>query len=284
MQTEKRPDLAWQDAAGARWAAEQEQTDAQLDPLGRAALAVCAPQAGERVLDIGCGAGQTTLELAELVGPRGRVVGVDISPPLLAHARARVEAAGSRNVELVLGDAAALALPGPFDLAFSRFGVMFFEDPVAAFTNVARALAPAGRLGFVCWQAMDLNPWAAAPLAAMRRLRPEQPLPELLAPGRPGPFAFSDAALVRDILQKAGFSSVSVEAREMDVLFGGARTVEAAVRYARSIGPSARFIASANLEDDPRVSAALAEALAPYATERGIVSASRIFIVTARVR
>jgi len=276
-------EIAWQDAAGAKWVAEQEQTDAQLKPLGLAALAVARPGPNDRVLDVGCGAGQSTLQLAELVGPGGRVVGVDISPPLLAHAQKRLEQAATTNVELVLGDAATMPLPGPFDFAFSRFGVMFFADPTAAFAHLGSALAPGGRLCFVCWQAIDLNPWAAAPLAAVQRLRPAQPLPELLAPGRPGPFAFAEAALVRAILTKAGFASISIEPHEVEMTFGGALDIDQAVRYAKVIGPAARFLTSAELApDDPQVTAALAEALAPFVTARGVLVPARILIVTAR--
>jgi SAM-dependent methyltransferase len=276
-------EIAWQDAAGAKWVAEQEQTDAQLAPLGLAALEVARPNAGERVLDVGCGAGQSTLQLAELVGPSGRVVGVDISQPLLDHARKRVAQAGASNVELVLGDATVVDLPGPFDFVFSRFGVMFFEEPVRAFSNLAKASAPGARLCFVCWQGIDVNPWATAPLTAVRRLRPAQPLPELLAPGRPGPFSFADPALVRDLLTRAGFTSVDIAPRELEMSFGGARTVAQAVRYATTIGPAARFLASAELAtDDPQVIAALTEAITPFATDRGVLVPARILIVTAR--
>jgi SAM-dependent methyltransferase len=281
--TSMKTEIAWQDAAGAKWVAEQEQTDAQLAPLGLAALEVAGPGAGETVLDVGCGAGQSTLQLAELVGPRGHVLGVDISPPLLDQARKRVAQAGLDNVELLLGDAAVVDLPGPFDFVFSRFGVMFFDDPVRAFSNLARASAPGARLCFVCWQGVEVNAWATAPLAAVRRLRPEQPLPELLTPGRPGPFSFADAHLVRDILTKAGFASVVIAPREQEMSFGGAKSVEQAVRYATNIGPAARFLASAELTaDDPRVTAALTEALTPFATPRGVLVPARILIVTAR--
>jgi SAM-dependent methyltransferase len=263
--------------------AEQEQTDAQVGPLGQAAMDVARPTAGQRVLDVGCGAGQSTLQLAAMVGPAGRVVGVDISKPLLEHARTRVAQAGVGNIELVLGDAAAVPLPGPFDFVFSRFGVMFFDDPVRAFSNVAQACAPGARLCFVCWQAIEGNPWALAPLHAVRRLRPAQPLPEMLAPGRPGPFSFADPDMVRDILTRAGFTGVAIEPRTLEMSFGGARSIEQAVRYATAIGPAARFLSSAELDgDDPQVTAALTEAIAPFATDRGVLVPARVLIVTAR--
>jgi SAM-dependent methyltransferase len=274
-------EIGWQDAAGRRWAELQERTDAQLDPLGRAVLECVRPRPGERALDVGCGAGQSTLELAELVGPPGSVVGVDVSEPLLERAKERVKTAGIANIELVLANAATFSSAAPFDLIFSRFGVMFFEQPVAAFAHLRALLVAGGRLGFVCWQALELNPWAHAPLAAVQRLRPEHPLVELLQPGKPGPFALSDAALVERILGQAGFGDVSVVPSEVEVALGGARTLAEAVDYALQIGPAARFIADAGLASDPRVRDSLGTALAPYATERGIFVPARTLVVTA---
>lgn len=274
-------EIGWQDAAGRRWAELQERTDAQLDPLGRALLERVKPRPGERALDVGCGAGQSTLELAELVGPPGTVVGVDVSEPLLTRAKERVKAAGLSNIELVLANAATLALEPPVDLIFSRFGVMFFEQPVTAFAHLRALLVAGGRLGFVCWQALELNPWAHAPLTAVRGLRPEHPLVELLQPGKPGPFAFSDAAVVERILGDAGFRDVSVVPNEIEVALGGARTLAEAVDYTLQIGPAARFVADAGLEADPRVRDALSAALAPYAGERGVFVPARTLLVTA---
>jgi SAM-dependent methyltransferase len=275
-------EIGWQDAAGRRWAELQERTDAQLCALGRAALERVNPLPGERALDVGCGAGQSTLELAELVGPRGSVVGVDVSEPLLARAKERVKAAGLSNIELVLANAATFRVEPPVDLIFSRFGVMFFDEPVAAFAHLRTLLVSGGRLGFVCWQPLEVNPWANAPLAAVRQLRPEHPLVELLQPGKPGPFAFSDPEVVRGILRGAGFAELDVTPHEMDVALGGARTLAEAVDYILQIGPAARFVADAKLEGDPRVRDALSEALAPYASERGVFVPARTLLVTAR--
>jgi SAM-dependent methyltransferase len=275
-------EIAWQDAAGRRWVELQERTDAQLDPLGRAALERVAPQTGERALDVGCGAGQSVLELAELVGPRGNVVGVDVSEPLLGRAKERVAAARLSNVELLLANAASVRVEPAVDLIFSRFGVMFFEDPVAAFAHLRTTLVPGGRLGFVCWQPLAVNLWAAAPLAAVKKLRPEHPQLELLAPGKPGPFAFSDAKVVENLLERAGFTHVTIVPHEAEVAVGGARTLEDAVEYSRQIGPAARFIADAGLEADPRLHDALTEALAPHASERGVLVPARTLLVTAK--
>ena len=273
----------WQDVTGQRWAALSDRTDAQLDDLGRAAMARLAPAQGERALDVGCGAGQSTLQLADLVGPSGHVVGVDISGPLLGAARDRVEAAGRTNVELLQADAATARFATPFDVIYSRFGVMFFDDVVAAFRNLRDALVPGGRLGFVSWQPLESNPWASEPLAAVRTLRPELPDPAAADAGKPGPFYLSTPAFVSDILDRAGFSDVEVVPDDRTVRLGGARTLAEAVEYLLQIGPSARFLADAQLLDDPRAATALQAALTPFARADGVWVPARTLLVTARV-
>jgi SAM-dependent methyltransferase len=278
-----KPENTWQEKSGERWAELQERTDVQLGDFGRAALARVSPVPGEKALDVGCGAGQSTLELAELVGPDGHVVGIDISEPLLARARERVTASGHDNVELTLGDAATARLTPPlFDLVFSRFGVMFFEDAVAAFTHLREAMRPWGRLGFVCWQAARLNPWAEAPMAAVRAVAPAQPLPPMFAQDQPGPFYFADPTFVRATLAAAGFTDVGLAPHEAQMSLGGARTLAEAVDFTAQIGPAARFIAEADPALKPRMTAALAEALGPYVTDAGVFVQAHAWLVTAR--
>ncbi|HTQ07754.1 MAG TPA: methyltransferase domain-containing protein [Polyangiaceae bacterium] len=272
----------WQNIAGERWAALQDLTDAQLGPFGRAALVRVEPRAGERALDVGCGAGQSTLELSALVGASGSVVGLDVSAPLLDRARARAASAPHANVEFVLGDAATTRLEPPFDLLFSRFGVMFFEDPVGAFTHLRTELRPGGRLGFVCWQPLAVNAWAREPLDAVRALRPGHPPPSMLEPGKPGPYFFSDPSFVAGVLGNAGFENVVIEPYVADALIGGARTLDAAVDFTLQIGPAARFVAEADLAGDERVRPALRAALAPFASERGVLAPHCTLLVTAR--
>ena len=155
----------WNEAVGPTWAELQEPLDRQLGPLGRAAMAALKPRPGERILDIGCGSGQTSVELAGAVAPDGAVLGVDISRPLLDTARAR--SPGANDVTFLEADAQTAAFePGAFDAAFSRFGVMFFADPPAAFANIRRALKPGGRLAFICWRGMVDNPIMTLPMMA----------------------------------------------------------------------------------------------------------------------
>jgi len=275
------PSRAFAEKAGEAWARLQARTDAQLDALGRAAMARLAPAAGERVVDVGCGCGQTLVELADLVGPTGRVLGVDISGPMLAQAGALV--AARPTVEVVLADAQTHAFaPESFDALYSRFGVMFFDDARAAFANLRGALRSGGRLGFVCWQPLEKNPWAARPLDAVMRLLPASALPEMFVEGKPGPYFLSDPARVRAILGDAGFRDVALEPLEQPLLVGGASTLDEAVDYSLQIGPAARAIAGAPAELKPTLGAAVREALAPFVGPRGVWMDSATFIVTAR--
>jgi SAM-dependent methyltransferase len=281
-ETENEVLRAWKDQAGSKWVQQQERTDAQLEMLGLAAIEKLAPAEGERALDVGCGAGQTLLQLAERVGSRGSVVGVDVSGPLLERARERVVAGGFSQVELVMGDAGSERFERPFDLVFSRFGVMFFDEPVAAFSNLRAALRPGGRLGFVCWQAADLNPWATVPLAAARSVAPAQPPPAIFEPGQPGPFYFADAAFIRRVLEGAKFDAIVIEPREFSSRLGGALTLDEAVDFVFEIGPTARFLAEADPALAPAMRSAVRDALASFVTDDGVRAPMRTWIVTAR--
>jgi ubiquinone/menaquinone biosynthesis C-methylase UbiE len=272
----------FRERGGAAWSLLQEQTDAQLDPLGRAAMARLALLPGARVLDVGCGCGQTLLELAALVGPTGHVLGVDISEPMLARAAERI--AANPEVALLCADAQTHALPiGEFDAVYSRFGVMFFEDARVAFANLRRALRPGGQLAFVCWQGPSRNPWAALPLQAVTRLLPEGTLPTFLSPDSQGPFYFSNTDRVNGILSDAGFSDIAITPFETSMHIGGAMTLEEGVAYCHQIGPAARAMAGAPEELRPALESAVSAALAPFVTARGLWMDGAAFIVTARI-
>jgi SAM-dependent methyltransferase len=275
-----RADQAFRQQSGDAWVRLQRQLDAQLDPFGRAALARLELAAGARVLDVGCGTGQTLLQLAEIVGPTGSVLGVDISEQMVAGALART--AGNPAVEVRCVDAQThVFAPGAFDAIYSRFGVMFFEDAGAAFTNLRRALRPGGRLAFVCWQALARNPWAEVPLQAVLRVLPPGSLPALLRPGCPGPFYLSDRDRIGTLLSGAGFADVAIEAFEQPFHLGAAVTLEEAVAYCRQIGPAARAMDGAPAELGPALQTALTGALAPFAGDRGVWMDAAAFVVTA---
>jgi ubiquinone/menaquinone biosynthesis C-methylase UbiE len=228
----------WNGEATRRWVIEQARIDRLMSNVTEAALAAAAPKPGEIVLDLGCGTGTTTLRLADAVGPSGHVLGVDISGQQLELARQRVAAAGVTQVQLVLDDAATHDFAREsFDLGFTRFGVMFFADPVAAFRNIRSAMKPSGRLLLAVFRSGPENPWATASVAAIRHLVPPAPA---LGPEEPGQFSWSDPARVRRILDGAGFSDVVLT--PLDPSFDlGADAVEAA-EFATFIGQGARLL------------------------------------------
>ena len=254
------------------WRELEEHLDVVAGPPGRWAMERLALTAGERVLDIGCGTGLTTLALAGQVGAEGRVVGVDIAEGMLDGARKHAADAGVANVEFVHGDAQVHDLgTDVFDAAYSRFGVMFFADPAAAFTNVRRSIRPGGRLSFVCWQSGLQNEWMLLPGAvAMTTLGASPPMP---GPEEPGPFAFADPARVRSILGTAGFSSVDVGARNDVVVTEEARIVEV-TRTSMRVGMVRELLCEADDATVQRVEDAIVAAFRSR-LEGGEVKASR---------
>src|SRR5262245_24222177 len=269
----------WNQTAGPKWVALQEVLDAQIRPLGEAAMDRLGIGHGEHVLDVGCGTGQTSLELARRIGPDGRVTGIDISAPMLGRARERARAADVTNVTFVAADVQTHGFePGGADVAFSRFGIMFFADPPVAFTNLHGALRPGGRLGFVCWQALPENPWMAVPvMAAAQHIT--IPVPASL--DAPGPFAFANADRVRQILEHAGFVDVGFTDQRATLTVGGKGPLDQAVGFILQMGPAAATIRDATPDLRERVAAAVREALAPYHTPDGVRMSSASWVVTA---
>jgi len=266
----------WNATAGPTWAQYQEQLDRQIEPLGLEAIRALAPAAGERVLDVGCGCGQTTFALAERVGAQGGVTGVDISAPMLVVARGRPVPAGAARPVFLQVDAQTSDLgEGVFDAVFSRFGVMFFSDPVAAFSNIRKALKPDGRLAFVCWRPLQENLWMRTPLEAAR---PFLPPPEPIDPTAPGPFAFADPERVRAILTEAGFGSVRLHAFNTSI---GGLNLEESVELAFRVGPL-----GAALRESPRlapvVADAVRQALSQYESPSGVLMPAAVWIVQAQ--
>lgn len=267
---------AWNGATGVKWVRLQDRLDNLLAPFGDAVIKAAAIKPGERVLDIGCGCGATTLAAAEAAGTTGRILGVDISLPMVTRAR-------ERNAERGLTAAFSVAdaslhdfAPGSFDLLLSRFGVMFFDAPAEAFANLHRALTKDGRLAFVCWRTMPENPWLSVPLrAALPLLPPLPPTP----PGTPGPFAFADSAHVTTLLTEAGFTDIRLTPFDADLILG---SIDDALTQSLDIGPLSRLIA--DLPDDlrARIVATVRAELEKYVTPRGIALGGATWIVTAR--
>src|SRR6185369_10664041 len=188
----------WNGALGQRWVAMQREVDRIVAPFGDAALKVAAPQPGERVIDIGCGCGDTAIDIARIVGATGSVLGIDVSQPMLEVARSRGAQANCPHLAFRNSDASEAELPANVDLLFSRFGVMFFSEPAAALSHLRKSLRTGGRCVFVCWRAPRDNAWAITPLVAAREAMGVTPPPA--DPNAPGPFAFADEDRVRMIL------------------------------------------------------------------------------------
>jgi SAM-dependent methyltransferase len=268
----------WNGPAGDAWARNADDQDRELQNLGDAALGALAAAPSESVLDVGCGSGTTTVALAGTVGPGGRVVGVDVSAPLLAVARRR--AAGMANVTFVQADAQTTAPPGaPFDAVFSRFGLMFFVEPEAAFANLHQATAPGGRLAFICWQDARANPWFFVPMTAVRGL-PGLELPPPPGPEEPGPFTFADPDRVTRILTAGGWRGVELRSHTDEIVDDLDRRVEFSLRQ----GPAARALEGA--ADDVREAATtrVRDAIAAYATDGRVHLGRAAWIVTAQAR
>jgi SAM-dependent methyltransferase len=269
----------WNATAGETWAAMQDKLDAQIEPLGAAAIDALVLKAGERVVDIGCGCGQTTIALADRVGAAGSVLGVDISRPMLAVARRRLAERGLAQASVIEADAQTHPFEADAaDAAYSRFGVMFFADPTAAFANIRKALKPGGRLGFVCWRTFAENPWMNAPLAAALPLLPAAPPPP--DPLAPGPFAFADKDRLQAILTGAGFADIAIAAQDRMI---GAPGIDEAVETALKVGPLGAILRE-NPDLAPTVVASIRAALANHVTADGVRLGSATWIVTARRR
>ncbi len=256
----------WNGDVGQRWARSQDRLDRAFRPLTAALIERAAPRRGERAADIGCGCGDLSLMLADRLGAEGQVLAVDVSRPMLEQARARQQAstgAGRAPIQWQEADAAAWPFSeGGFDLLASRFGVMFFADPVAAFRNMRRALRPGGRLTMLCWRPMPDNAWVAVPRAAMLGV---VPAPEPAPPHAPGPFAFADAARVGAILAQAGFAeiaSVGVDAALALTTEGGPdAALDDAARFVVECGPASALLRDADDATRERGVAAVRAAL-----------------------
>jgi SAM-dependent methyltransferase len=233
-----------------------------------------APRLGERVLDIGCGGGETALDLARAVAPDGTIVGIDVSAAVLAFAQRA--ATGCERVRFVQADAQLFPFePASFDAAFSRFGVMFFTDPSAAFINIRRCLKPNGRLAFVCWRALEDNSLDILPLRAASAHLPPQPT---LDPDAPGPFALANPDRTRGILERAGFEAIEITAWDEKVGSGDLNTMLAVCSRVGSLGKILRE----HPELRPAALPAVRSALAAHDGPDGVRLNAATWVVTAR--
>ena len=276
----RNPDQAayWNGPAGQHWTDRQPMQDILLAPVSQVLLDRAAARPGERILDVGCGCGATTIAFAERVAPDGFVLGVDISAPMLA--RGRQLAPQGLPLDFVLADATVHPFdPAGFDLLVSRFGVMFFADPAISFANLRAALRPSGRVAFACWREPRHNPWMMTPLQAVYRHVPKMPRPE---PDDPGPFSFASEDRVHRILKLAGFSGIAMEPCDLSLDIAIGRGLEAAVEGALEIGPASRALEGASVELRAAAKDSIREVLVPFVRGESVQLPASIWIVTAR--
>ena len=278
----------WIAASGEEWAAHVAATDTALGPFGEEARTRLALRAGERVLDVGCGAAASTLSLARDVGETGHVTAIDVSPPLVRLARERVE--GQRNIEIVEADAGRHDFGGkPFDALFSRFGCTFFGDPPAAWKNLHRSLRTDGRLSVVVWRTLEENDWARVPLEAAAEVFGDTEPTLGPAPEGVGPFAWADPKVFEPLLEGAGFREVVREKFEMRVPYGTGTakgSLDRAVHMMLHVGPLARRVRRLDEAErdgvQRKVEKRLKRLLRPYDDDDAVRMTGRAWLITAR--
>lgn len=269
----------WGGVGGDRWIGESGRTEKMLSRVADLLYPLAKLKSGETVLDIGCGLGPTTIELARRVAPNGRAIGLDVSAKMIELARQR--AAGIANIEFIAGDAATYRFDAPIaDVLFSRFGVMFFGDPTAAFTNLRAMMKPKGRVVFACWRRMSENLWMLKPLLAAYEHVPKLPPAE---PNEPGPFAFAERERVTQILTAAGFAPPRFTPVELAIDVAGGQGMDAAVHQAMNIGATSRA-----LQDQPRnrvdaAAGAIRTALLPYQKGQSVELPGAVWLVESAV-
>ncbi|MGN6308579.1 MAG: class I SAM-dependent methyltransferase [Xanthobacteraceae bacterium] len=269
----------WNGRAGQRWASQQAVQDTIFIPVTELLIEHAKPQSGERVIDVGCGCGDTSIAFGRRVGASGHVLGVDISEQMLA--RAREVAPANLPVEFALADATAYPFKaGAADLLVSRFGVMFFAEPARSFANLRKGLRSGGRLTFICWRGPKENPWLMVPLQAVYRHVPRLPP---VGPEDPGPFAFASSDRVERILREAGFADIHIAPHDLSLDIAAGGGFESAVETAVIIGPANRALEEAAPEARTAAVEAVRHDLKPFAKGDGVWLGGAIWIVSATV-
>lgn len=270
----------WNGEAGRNWVLFQNRINASLLHFGEEVMATTQIAKGEQVLDIGCGCGDTTFAIAKRVGPFGTVHGIDISDVLLEKTKNKT--AIHYNTSFDCADAQSHSLkPGVYNLAFSRFGVMFFNDPVMAFRNIKKSLLPGGRIAFICWQPIEANQWVNLPLQVAAK---HLPLPAPSDAEEAGAFSFGEVNRVKRILSEAGFINTLVE--PFNTKFNVGENLDEAVMFLTHIGPTSGAIETLDVDGvkRSRIALDLFEKLKAHKSAQGVELDAAAWIVTARIQ
>lgn len=265
----------WNGPSSLKWVRNQQRMDRTLGAFSQHVMDVADVSPGESVLDVGCGCGSTSLELGARVGVSGRVLGVDVSHPMLEVARS---VPTDLPVEFVEADASSHDLGREaFDLVFSRFGVMFFADPDRAFAHIGGAVRSGGRVAFACWRPLSENPWMLVPVLVAKEFVQLPPRP---GPEEPGPFSFADPERVKRILTNGGFTDIQVQPHDHAMVMGD--TVAEAIQTALEVGPVGSVASEADTATQQALNQAMAKKLSEFATPEGVRLDASIWCVTAR--
>ena len=269
----------WSGAGGDVWVNKQKEMDIMLNPLGQRAIDKLDLSNGKRILDIGCGCGATTLEIAKMI-PEGKIIGVDISEPMLNQARKDALEMSLSNTEFVVQDVQTDEISkDAFDIAFSRFGVMFFEDSYEAFKNINNSLKIGGQLSFVCWQEPLLNPWQSLSIQVIKQFI-DLPSPP---PKSPGPFAFEDKSYIEDILDCSNFKDINIDDNQEEIIMFSGKSLKEASEDYLTINP----VVTEMLKNSPKelkeeILEALIIKFSDFHEDHGLVFPSATWIVTAK--
>ncbi|MGH9185794.1 MAG: class I SAM-dependent methyltransferase [Acidimicrobiales bacterium] len=266
---------AWDGDEGTHWVSHQHRYETMTGAFTEPLLDAAAIAATDRILDIGCGCGQTT-RLAAGQAPQGHGLGVDLSRAMLDRAEADAADAALTNVRFEQGDAQVHRFsPRAFDVAISRFGIMFFADPVTAFTNIGSALVAGGRLAFLCWQDVTRNAWITVPASAALA---HVPIPDLGAADEPGPFSLADPNRISDLLTRAGFTDIETTSVEAPLRLGS--DADDAVSFLSGTGIARALLESVDPDTATRALDAIRDALRPYERPDGLCLGGAAWLVT----
>lgn len=277
--TPKSQEQYWSTEGGDIWLQNLQNFESMIDPIGQFLIKETITNNHKYIIDIGCGGGATTLEIAKLIGSGGFVIGIDISQSLIAHCGNRVDKNGIKNTEFICGDAGSIELPMAWaDLVISRFGVMFFKDPALAFSHLSQSMKPSAELAFSCWAHLDENPWMSILLTVLGKYveiqRPE--------PKAPGPFAYSNTDYLRSILTSAGYQNINIKSWSGELLIGApGMSSQDVARFLLSSSSLVRSIKNYISDNNKNILDELTQELEIFHKNNGIYMPAKSWIISA---